>query len=52
MVKSEQPEFEVDVAAVAVGSALQESDFVVGAFQRTGGDRMVVPVQEANAVSA
>ena len=48
----EQPEFEVVVAAVAVGSALEESDLVVGAFQGTGRDEVIVPVQQADAMAS
>lgn len=52
MVKSQESEFEVVVAAIAVGSALEEADFVVGAFQRAGGDRVIVPIQQADAMAS
>lgn len=42
----------MSLVAVAVGSALEEANFVVGVFQRAGGDRVVVPVQESYAMSA
>jgi hypothetical protein len=42
----EESEFEVVVAAVAVGSALEEADLIVGAFQGAGGDWVIVPVQD------
>ncbi len=40
------------VATVAVGTALEEADLVVCAFQRAGGDQLVVRVQQADAMSA
>jgi len=39
VVEGEEFFLEVFVVAVAVGSALQGSDFIVDAFQRAGRDR-------------
>ena len=50
--EGEESEFEVVVAAVAIGSALEQADLVVGAFQWAGGDRVVVPVEQADAMAA
>ena len=47
----EESEFEVIVSSIAVGSSLECSNLVVGAFQRAGGDRVIVPVQESCAMS-
>ena len=38
------------LVAVAVGLPLHGLDLVVGAFQRAGGDAVVIPGQEAGAV--
>ena len=51
VMECEESEFEVIVSSIAVGSSLEYSDLVVGAFQRAGGDRVVVPIQEARAMS-
>ena len=42
----EDSEFKVLVVAVAVGVALQCSDFAVDCFELSGADRMFVPVQD------
>ena len=40
------------IVSVAVNAALQGSDFVVDPFQRTSRERVVVPVQEARAMTS
>lgn len=44
-------EFEEIEVTVTEGSALEELEFVVGSFERAGGDGMVVPIQQAGAVA-
>ena len=50
VVQREETFGKVLVVAVAVGAALQRPDLVVDAFQRTGRDRILIPIEQAAAV--
>ena len=42
--------FEVFIVSEAVSATLQSADFVVDAFERSGGNRFVVPFEQAATV--
>ena len=44
-------EFEEVEVTVSEGSSLEEFEFVVGGFEWSGGEGMIVPIQQAAAMS-
>ena len=52
MVQGQDSFLEVFIIAVAVGAALQGSDFVVDPFEWAGRDGVVVPVEESRAMTS